>query len=170
MIHKRFANLPLELLAPLHENLLDDVLWAKDVITKGQPVEDPTDEPLFREFGAMTHVLLLDTCTLDISQQKQSTSASLDSTAISPAAVEVTGSGVTSSILFDAFENEIYAQHAITVIVFQPKGFHGSKQQQPEPPSKAQAQRGSHLAVMLLEVKALRKCCQEIAKLCNTKP
>lgn len=29
MIHKRFSNLPIPLLAPLHSNLVDDLNWSK---------------------------------------------------------------------------------------------------------------------------------------------
>jgi hypothetical protein len=94
LLHSRFTNLPIQLLSPLHKNLIDDIKWAKKDGTKTEKI--------------LKKVLLLSVCNISDNNKslKQTKSDNI---------IDVTGS---SSVLHEYFENDIYCQNSIGVLQF----------------------------------------------------
>jgi len=115
LLHARYANLPLQLLHPLHSNLHEDLIWA-------QQQEDDPNQTEAGNFSAIQNILLLSLCSLpDQEKSIPSTSTSTSRcTSLSPSttrAIDVTGS---SSLIFDNFEDEVYFQAATAALMFKP--------------------------------------------------
>ncbi len=102
MLHARYTNLPLQLIAPLHSNLYEDFKWSKKE-AKSIPKDDPEKEE-FDAFVNIEYVLMLAIVTSEDFKG-----------GIKNGAVEVTGS---SSLLFDSFEDEIYFNESLASVLF----------------------------------------------------
>ena len=95
LIYRKFSNLPLELVSPLHKSLIDDLQWAKSV---GSDIS--ADDKAF--YSAMTHVVLFALLSSSEGLGKERS-------------IDITGN---SSILFDYFEDEIYHQRSSFSVIF----------------------------------------------------
>ena len=136
LFHGRFSNFPMQLLPALHQNLLDDIIWAKQQKSKTQDT---------KPFVGLTHVLLLTTGVQSnsnyehenndqgststkneekkkkkkISEKSSSSSSSSSSTTTSSNSSSFDVSGARcASLLFDHFEDELYVQEAIAAVAF----------------------------------------------------
>jgi hypothetical protein len=94
LLHSRFANLPIQLISPLHKNIIDDIKWAK---TEGTESEK-----------ALKSVLLLSVC--NISDIENGNKKSSKSEAL------VSDTSGSSNVIHDYFENDIFCQHSIGVL------------------------------------------------------
>jgi hypothetical protein len=89
LVHERFTNLPLELICPLHSNLLEDLQWSAH-----------STIPECQAFQGIDSLLLL--------------APMAQSEGIPSGCMDVTGS---SSIMYDRFDDEIFAQQAKQVLL-----------------------------------------------------
>jgi hypothetical protein len=97
MFYRKFSNLPLELISPLHQSLGDDLHWAmENTVSK----DISADQEFYKK---MTHVALI--CPV----------SGTDGIVVNKTAVDVTGN---STLLFDYFEDEIYHQRASLSLLF----------------------------------------------------
>jgi len=90
LLHSRFTNLPIQLITPLHKNLIDDIKWAK---TEGSKSEK-----------GLKKVLLLSSCNISDNDNTNKTTSKSENSI-----TDVTGS---SNIMHDYFENDIFCQHS----------------------------------------------------------
>jgi hypothetical protein len=97
MLHRRFSNLPLELVGALHANLEEDLGWAKSV--------HESDDSEQNDFLPMQQILLIAACSCDDSQVKQRGKV-----------LNVLG---RADFLFEHFDDEIYFQNATSAYAFQ---------------------------------------------------
>ena len=98
-LHKRFSNLPIQLVGNLHINIEEDLGWAQH--------NHESDDCVQNEFRSMQSVLLFTACSLGAGGKL-----------LEGQAIDVLGN---SSLLFEYFEDEIFAQDALTAFVFKPK-------------------------------------------------
>lgn len=114
LLHNRFANLPLPLIGALHKNLKTDLDWAKR-----QEEEEAVDSSLRttdRTFSSVDMMCLISKSTLSSDGDGGNSTKALRGIKVSAdksVAFDVTGS---SSLLFDLFEDEVYVQHARSVV------------------------------------------------------
>jgi hypothetical protein len=104
LLHKRFSNLPLQLVAALHANLEEDLGWAKH--------NHESNDKEVNDFLSMNQILLLAACSSDDFKGKPSTSA-----------MNVLG---RSDLLFECFEDEVYLQNASSAFLFKSKASNGA--------------------------------------------
>eukprot|EP01032_Pedospumella_encystans_P010243 gene10243-11992_t len=132
LLHKRFTNLPIQLVGALHRNLEEDISWAQ------QQASDEDDDLALDEsesstssaskskksaasarpsnfFAEVRNVLLL--CECAVPTEGKSAYALGDSTCHS-----VLGS--CSDVVFACFEDEVYLQHASAAVLFRPPKQH----------------------------------------------
>lgn len=131
LLHKRFTNLPIQLVGALHRNLEEDVSWAQ------QQASDEDDELALDEcesssssankpssakkikrqanfFAEARYVLVL--CECAVPKDKSAY------TLTDNACYDVLGS--CSDIIFASFEDEVYLQHASAAVLFRPPKQH----------------------------------------------
>ena len=196
LLHKRFSNLPLELIAPLHSNLEEDLSWASQsaqkqkqqqgggkvvgVVTRaGEETEEDGSESF--DFGLIDSILLLSVCSLpssgngeagggkgskgkdkgkDKSKGKHGHQENNGEDSKGERGGEAEGGGgvvdVTgnASLLFDDFEDEMYAQNAVASVMFRPVSS-----------SKSSGGAGFSLTASLIPVSALPRCVSAINSL-----
>lgn len=99
LLHKRFSNLPIQLVGALHVNLEEDLGWAQH--------NHESDDSEQNEFRSMQSVLLLCSCSLGT-----------DNAFPEGRAVDVLGN---SSLFFEYFEDEMFLQSATSAYLFKPK-------------------------------------------------
>jgi hypothetical protein len=140
MLHRRFTNLPLELIAPLHSNLEEDVVWCihsaereTDAAKIGIDGVARNDELMC--FAAMSDILVINVCRLD------------GTTLADGNCCEIMGGN--ASLMFDAFEDEIYMQNAKASVLFKSK----------DSPNA--------LLVALVPLAKFKKCTNEITTMCT---
>jgi len=127
MLHQRFTNLPIQLIPSLHSNLLEDIGWAR----KLKEGDEGSEGGSYLEFKSLQYVLLLSKCNLEGGT----------------CPLDVTGN---SSLLFDSFEDECYAQSADVTILFQA--------------SRCQ----TNIAASWIPVTKLEECVRRIEFLCSS--
>ena len=101
LLHKRFSNLPIQLVGPLHINLEEDLGWAQH--------NHESDDSEQNDFRSMQYILLICKCSLVGGDSKPSHDGK---------AVDVTGN---SGLLFEYFEDEIFAENAVYSFLFRTK-------------------------------------------------
>lgn len=122
LIHRRFSNLPLQLIGSLHENLVDDLAWAKQ-----QPVDDDdhnTDSAQKKNssrsmkhsnfFAHLQYILLI--CEGKVTSTGKTTTIT--------SSCDLIASGLKNSVTFNYFEDEVYMQHASAAVLFRPSRQH----------------------------------------------
>mmetsp|Transcript_14112 Transcript_14112/g.13643 ORF Transcript_14112/g.13643 Transcript_14112/m.13643 type:complete len:346 (+) Transcript_14112:89-1126(+) len=100
MLHKRFSNLPIQLVGPLHLNLEEDLGWAQH--------NHESDDSEQNNFRSLQYILLLCACSLENEAKFLHEGKALD----------VLGN---SGVLYEYFEDEIFTQNAISAYLFKPK-------------------------------------------------
>ena len=124
-LHKRFSNLPIQLVGPLHINLEQDVGWAQH--------NHESDDSEQNNFRSMQFVLLIcacspaEGCKLDQGQ-----------------ALNVLNN---HTLLYEYFEDEIFAQSSTAAYMFKPKSSQSS------------------VVVAVVPIASLKKCVNEICML-----
>lgn len=149
LLHRRFANTPIELVGHLHRNLEEDLGWAKsldDSVDGSGDASSADDQVAFKE---MTYVLLLSSCDLsgsgDASGSASKGSSSGSSSSSSGGKVrDVTGS---SEVLFDYFEDDVYFEEASACYFYRP------------------AATSTGIAAILLPVSSFKSCANKIMKM-----
>lgn len=101
LLHKRFSNLPIQLVGPLHINLEEDLGWAQH--------NHESDDSEQNDFRSMQYILLLCSCSLVGESNLVENSK----------AINVLGN---SGLLFEYFEDEILTQNATSAYLFRPRG------------------------------------------------
>lgn len=101
LLHKRFSNLPIQLVGPLHINLEEDLGWAQH--------NHESDDSEQNDFRSMQYILLICKCSLVGGDSKLAQDGK---------AVDVMGN---SGLLFEYFEDEIFAENAIHSFLFRAK-------------------------------------------------
>lgn len=113
LLHNRFANLPLPLIGALHKNLMTDLDWTKQ--QEEEEAIDSSQQTTDRTFSSLKMMCLISKCTLSNTTSSTSNgkgskgSGNITSSTHDTTVQDVTG---CSSLLFDLFEDEVYAQHA----------------------------------------------------------
>lgn len=98
MIHRRFANFPVELVHTLHQNLYEDFTWSKN--------NDDSSENESNQFKSMTHFVLINNCHVD--------------------GISLTENSVcllSGSALYDYFEDDVYSQYADEILLLKYQNF-----------------------------------------------
>ena len=163
LLHKRFANLPIELVGHLHRNLDEDLGWAKSNDGSDDGSGDASSAGEHLDFKEMTYLLLLASCELtggtgaeaDVAKPAAAASkgkgkngkggAASSSSSSSGKVRDVTG---TSSIIFDYFEDDIYFEEASAAYYYKPAG-HTT----------------TGIAAMVLPLASFKTCVNKIMKL-----
>lgn len=130
LIHRRFSNLPLQLIGSLHENLVDDLAWAKqqlvddddhtDSLIPAQKDSSSHSKKSSNFFAQLQYILLL--CEGKVTSPgntKHTRTATKDSSCC-----DLIASGLKNSITFNYFEDEVYMQHASAAVLFRPSRQH----------------------------------------------
>lgn len=125
LLHKRFSNLPIQLVGPLHINLEQDVGWAQH--------NHESDDSEQNDFRSMQFVLLLCAC-----------SQAADTKFDHGQALNVLDN---HSLLYEYFEDEIFAQSSIAAYMFKPKSSNKS------------------IVAAVVPIASLKKCVNEICML-----
>ena len=141
MIHRRFCNLPIQLIGALHRNFEEDITWIRSSESKDSDAEPATR----KSFIAMKYMLLFCQCTLG----EDSKVALLSQLVKNKGAVSILGSA--SAILFESFEEDMYFQHAEAAIVFRPAVSFCPTE---------------FLAGLLVPVAKLKECVEGISEMC----
>ena len=136
LMHKRFANLPLELIGHLHRNLNEDLGWAQALDESVDGSGDGTSAEDHVAFKEMSSVLLLASCELT-EQAKEGGNKKIR---------DMTGS--SSSLLFDHFEDDTYLEEAHACYYYRPS-----------------PHVNSGIAAMLLPVSSFKSCTNKIIKM-----
>jgi hypothetical protein len=97
-LHGRFINLPVQLIAPLHTNLKEDMQW---LISQSTTTSSSTSQL----FAQIQYLLMIIPCSSDPSQQLKKGSCR-----------NVTGS---SSLLLSNFEDDIFHNHSTCTLQIQ---------------------------------------------------
>lgn len=100
LLHKRFSNLPIQLVGPLHLNLEEDLGWAQH--------NHESDDSEQNDFRSLQFILLLCACSLENEAKFLHEGKAID----------ILGN---SGVLFEYFEDEIFAQNAISAFLFRSK-------------------------------------------------
>tara|TARA_A100001015_G_C15027926_1_gene731503 strand:+ start:668 stop:1735 length:1068 start_codon:yes stop_codon:yes gene_type:complete len=137
LMHRRFANLPLELIGHLHRNLNEDLGWAQALDESVDGSGDGTSAGDHQDFKQMDSVLLLASCELTEQAKEGGGNKKI---------LDVTGS--SSSLLFDCFEDDTYLEQALACFYYRP-GAHVN----------------SGVAAMLLPVSCFKSCTNKIIKM-----
>ena len=136
LLHRRFTNMPLQLLSTLHRNVVEDVLWAK----KGGKAE-------FKAIDfVLTFCVVLDGGNGDCGSKKKKAEGGSSSGSGNKSSGVVTGN---SSLMFESFEDEPYFQQSDHSVRF-----------------KSAAMPAHSIVVCAVPIAALDKCLVEIDKLC----
>ena len=174
LLHRKFSNLPLELVTPLHANLADDLEWAIGGGSSGDSSRATSKSPgHLPAASASASASASTSMSTDSGTSSDAIAAEADegegdtaeyrhidhlllicnvtqnelSARISPGgALDVTGFS-TSALLFDYFEDEIYHQQAACSVLFRSKLCPGP------------------LAAVLVPCAALKRVCTEIQRL-----
>ena len=156
LLHKRFTNLPLQLVGALHRNLEEDVSWAQqqatdddelaqeDYISSSNSSSSSTKNKATKGtnfFAEARNVILL--CECEVSKDGKSAFAFPEPSSC----YSVLGS--CSDIVFSCFEDEVYLQHATAAVLFRP------------PKSLC----GTELVALLVPISKLQKCATGICDL-----
>ena len=153
LLHRRFANLPIELVCHLHRNLDEDLGWAKTLDESVDGSGDASSADDHVDFKELTYVLLLCSCELagagvEASSNSKSNSSSSSSSGSGSGGGkkirDVTGS---SEILFDYFEDDVYFAQASACYFFHPAATHAG------------------IVATLLPVSSFKTCANEIMKM-----
>jgi len=115
LLHRRFYNLPLELIGHLHRNLGEDLGWAQGRAESDDGSGDGSSAEEHATFKVITHMLLLAPCESLSSGETKGSSSSSSSDAHDVR--DVTGS---SSIMFENFEDDVYFQEATCAFYIKP--------------------------------------------------
>jgi len=110
LLHKRFSNLPLELVGALHANLEEDLGWAqqKHEADDGDYTSDKRTESDKGDFRALQYILLLAAASIKNEGKLLANGKALD----------VVGS---ADVLFEYFEDDIFCQNATAAYLFKTK-------------------------------------------------
>ena len=100
LLHKRFSNLPIQLVGPLHINLEEDLGWAQH--------NHESDDSEQNDFRSLQFILLICKCSLLVDINKPQDGK----------AVDVMGN---SGLLFEYFEDEIFVDAALHAFLFRSK-------------------------------------------------
>lgn len=122
LIHRRFANLPLQLVSHLHSNLNDDMSWAASLLDKLDDAGDSTSAQDHIDFKNIDHMILFSACgVLDTTSNhdKKRKKGEDSSSSGNNNAIDVTGS---SSVILDYFEDDVYFQESLCSFYFKPSG------------------------------------------------
>lgn len=126
LLHKRFSNLPIQLVGPLHINLEEDLGWAQH--------NHESDDSEQNDFRSLQYIILLCACSLENETKFLHEGKALD----------VLGN---SGVLFEYFEDEIFAQNATSAYLFK---------------SKSSA---TSLVAAIVPIASLKKCVNTICEL-----
>ena len=153
LLHRRFANLPIELVGHLHRNLDEDLGWAKSLDDSVDGSGDASSAEDHVDFKECTYVLLLCGCELSGAGVGEGVSGSIgshegrksgSSGSGSKTIRDVTGS---SQIMFDYFEDEVYFAQASACYLYHPVSTY------------------SGIAALLLPVASFKICVNDIMKM-----
>lgn len=100
LLHKRFSNLPIQLVGPLHINLEEDLGWAQH--------NHESDDSEQNDFRSLQYILLLCACSIEGESKLLHEGKALD----------VLGN---AGLLFEYFEDEIFTQNATSAFLFKSK-------------------------------------------------
>jgi hypothetical protein len=160
LLHKRFTNLPLQLVSALHRNLEEDVCWAQQQATdEDESAQENTTSSSSSApnsahkgsaaaakqsnfFAEARNVVLF--CECDVSKEGKST---YNLSEIGSTCYNVLGS--CSDIVFACFEDEVYLQHATAAVLWRP------------PRSLC----STDLVALLVPLSKLKKCANGISEL-----
>jgi hypothetical protein len=145
LLHKRFTNLPIQLVGALHRNLEEDISWAQ------QQASDEDDEeksdnsgssgsssssagakpnklaPSRNFFADARHVILLSECSVmgaGKGGSKGGTAPVAVGYSLADHACHSVLGSCSSDIVFECFEDEVYLQHATAAVLFRPPKQH----------------------------------------------
>jgi hypothetical protein len=151
LLHKRFTNLPIQLVGALHRNLEEDVSWAQQQATdddeevvestssSGQKASKSNQGGNF--FAEARNVVLF--CECAVSKEGKSAYTLGEGNTC----YNVLGS--CSDIIFACFEDEVYLQHATAAVLFRP----------------AKTLCTTDLVALLVPISKLKKCANGICEL-----
>jgi hypothetical protein len=159
LLHKRFTNLPLQLVSALHRNLEEDVCWAQQQATdEDESAQENTTSSSSAPnsahkgsaaaakqsnfFAEARNVVLF--CECDVSKEGKSTYNLSEN---GSTCYNVLGS--CSDIVFACFEDEVYLQHATAAVLWRP------------PRSLC----STDLVALLVPLSKLKKCANGISEL-----
>ena len=139
LLHRRFSNLPLDLIGPLHKNLKEDIDWILSDQTE-------LDESIIKTFANIQNLIILATCKV-LGDNKSDKSKILKDVR--------EGRGVNlinspSIISFDYFEDEIFLSEASEATLIK---------------NNASSDNFDCIAIMVLSINKLKDCIRSIDKL-----
>eukprot|EP01038_Epipyxis_sp_PR26KG_P011686 gene11686-15648_t len=171
MIHKRFSNLPIQLIGPLHRNLEDDLLYAKQLSSSNSNFSNNKQNNFtFSDNNNNNKILTVDTSVVTsvasfiddddhlfnniqylllFSPITSSHNDILSTSTSSNNIIDVTGN---SSLIFHLFEDEIFFQNCSIAYLFKPS-------------SSISYIKQSLQVAMLIPVSKLKLCINNINKL-----
>jgi len=150
LLHKRFTNMPPELVSALHRNLEEDMSWAQQQAAEEEDEEDAEKkskkaakassnsssssqpEQGGNFFASARYVISLCECVVSKDKKTKQSEYLLTPSRLSP------GTGITaapsptegsycynvlgscSGLAFELFEDEVYLQHAVAAVLFRP--------------------------------------------------
>lgn len=158
LLHKRFTNLPIQLVGALHRNLEEDMSWAQqqatdedesaqeNAVTSGSSSAGKNTAQKGNFFAEVRNLVLFCECT--VSKEGRSTYALSEGSA-SSAGTCYNVLGSCSDVVFANFEDEVYLQHASAAVLWRP------------PRSLC----NTDLIALLVPVSKLKKCANGICEL-----
>ena len=131
LVHRRFYNLPLELVGHLHRNLSEDLAWAQGRAESedGGGSGDGSSAEEHSTFKAITHMLLLAPCApLQAGGGAEGSSGRGSTAGAKGGSGGFSGGGAhdvqdvtnSGSIMFDNFEDDVYFQEATCAFYMKP--------------------------------------------------
>ena len=118
MLHKRYHNFPIQLIAQLHKNLYEDLKWIKqqtintsntthkqpDIGTTNELSDEIINEQTIIDFQSLKYIILINNCNFINNINKISDNSIINY--------------YQNSVMFDSFEDEIYCQKSETSFIY----------------------------------------------------
>lgn len=134
----RYVNLPVQLITPLHSNLLEDLQWFinQERSQNSTSTSSNSDSTQVTNFSNLEYVIMFTPASTESnsSQLKKGTCRNI--------------TGSSSAVIFNNFEDDIFFSYSNCVIQFQP--------------SKITSESNSTVCVFLLPLNILSKCIDDI--------
>jgi hypothetical protein len=115
LLHQKFVNFPLQLIGHLHQNLKDDIFWARDhpdttesshsLSTSGR--QDPDAAPTIA-WKDITSLVLMSPCEFVTGRKRTKGSAANANEVV----VEFNKGTMKDEVVFDCFEDEIFHEES----------------------------------------------------------